>query len=76
MMSVEGEETQIVAVLHDVIEDTPVTADDLQQAGFSEKIIAAVRCVTHRKGEPYVIRCKSNEVARRAYGYLLAAQKP
>jgi (p)ppGpp synthase/HD superfamily hydrolase len=68
MMNVKGEETQIVAVLHDVIEDTSVTADDLRQASFSETIVAAVLCVTHRKDEAYadyVIRCKGNEVARK-----------
>jgi guanosine-3',5'-bis(diphosphate) 3'-pyrophosphohydrolase len=53
MMSVEGEEAQIVAVLHDVIEDTSVTPDDLRQAGFIEKIVAAVLCVTHCKDESY-----------------------
>jgi hypothetical protein len=68
MMAVEGEEAQVVAVLHDVVEDTSVTPDDLRQAGFSEGVLAAVACVTHRKGEPYadyVVRCKGNEVARR-----------
>ncbi len=68
MMSVEGEEAQIVAVLHDVVEDTSVTPDDLRQAGFSEAVLAAVECVTHRKNEPYadyVVRCKGNEIARR-----------
>ena len=68
MMRVEGEEAQIVAVLHDVIEDTSVSAADLRQAGFSEQVVATVLCVTHRKDEPYadyVVRCKSNEVARR-----------
>lgn len=67
MMAVQGEEAQIVAVLHDVIEDTPVTADDLRRAGFSEQVVAGVLCVTHRKDEPYadyVVRCKGNEVAR------------
>jgi (p)ppGpp synthase/HD superfamily hydrolase len=67
MMKVQGEDAQIVAVLHDVIEDTAVTADDLRQAGLSESIIAAVLCVTHRKDEPYadyVVRCRGNEVAR------------
>ena len=68
MMSVQGEEAQIVAVLHDVIEDTSVTADDLRQAGFNEKVVDAVLCVTHPQDEPYadyVVRCKSNEIARR-----------
>ena len=68
MGSVEGEDAKIVAVLHDVIEDTPVTDDDLRREGFSEAIVAAVLCVTHREDESYadyVIRCKGNEVARR-----------
>jgi (p)ppGpp synthase/HD superfamily hydrolase len=67
MGGVDGEEAKIVAVLHDVIEDTPVTADDLRREGFSESIVAAVLCVTHRKDEPYadyVVRCKGDEVAR------------
>ena len=67
MMRVEGEEAQTVAVLHDVIEDTSVTDDDLRQAGFSEKVIVAVLSVTHGKDESYadyVVRCKSNEIAR------------
>ena len=68
MMSVQGEESQIVTVLHDVIEDTSVTVDDLRAAGFNENILAAVLLVTHRKVEPYaeyVVRCRANEVARR-----------
>jgi hypothetical protein len=67
MMGVQGGEAQIVAVLHDVIEDTSVTAEDLRKAGFSEEVVAAVLCVTHRKDEPYadhVVRCKGNEIAR------------
>jgi hypothetical protein len=69
MMAVEGEEARIVAVLHDVVEDTAVTLDDLRAAGFGEGIIAAVACVTHRKGDEsyadYVVRCKGNDIARR-----------
>src|SRR5947209_20261321 len=68
MMRVEGEEAQIVAVLHDVIEDTPVTAADLREAGFRDEVVAAVLCVTHRKDRPYaeyVVGCKGNEIARR-----------
>jgi (p)ppGpp synthase/HD superfamily hydrolase len=67
MMSVQGEEAQIVAVLHDVIEDTSVTVGDLREAGFSEEILAAVVCVTHRKDRSYadyVVGCKANEIAR------------
>jgi (p)ppGpp synthase/HD superfamily hydrolase len=68
MHSVEGDEARIVAVLHDVIEDTSVTEADLRHEGFSESVIAAVRCVTHSEDETYaeyVVRCRGNEVARR-----------
>jgi (p)ppGpp synthase/HD superfamily hydrolase len=67
MSRVEGDEAQIVAVLHDVIEDTKVTLDELRRAGFSETVLAAVQCVTHRKDEPYadyVVACKNNPIAR------------
>jgi (p)ppGpp synthase/HD superfamily hydrolase len=68
MNSVEGEEARIVAVLHDAIEDTSVTEDELRREGFDHSVVTAVLCVTHRKDESYadyVIRCKGNEIARR-----------
>jgi len=68
MAAVDGEQAMIVAVLHDVIEDTAVTLDDLRREGFSEDLVAGVACVTHRRDEPYadyVIRCKGHPVARR-----------
>src|SRR4051812_44801555 len=48
MNSVEGEEAKIVAVLHDVIEDSAVTEEDLRREGFGESTVAAVLCMTHR----------------------------
>src|SRR6478609_6780332 len=68
MDGVEGADAKIVAVLHDVIEDTPVTEDDLRREGFDEAVVAAITCVTHRTDEPYadyVVRCKGDDVARR-----------
>jgi (p)ppGpp synthase/HD superfamily hydrolase len=68
MSAVEGEEARIVAILHDVIEDTSVTADDLRREGFGEAVLAVLDRLTHRKGEPYadyVIRCKGDDIARR-----------
>jgi (p)ppGpp synthase/HD superfamily hydrolase len=67
MQGVQGEVARIVGVLHDVVEDTAVTLDDLRMAGFSEAVLEGVRCVTHVRSEPYadyVIRCKANEAAR------------
>jgi len=65
MAAVDGEEAKIVAVLHDVVEDTSVTVDDLRREGFSETILAAVDCVTHRQETyaDYVVRCKNNPIA-------------
>jgi hypothetical protein len=68
LAAVAGEAAQIVAVLHDVVEDTAVTADDLRAAGFAPAVVAAVERVTHRKGEPYadyVVGCKGDDIARR-----------
>ena len=68
MDGVEGLDAKIVAVLHDVVEDTPVTFDDLEREGFSGRVLAAVRCVTHAEGETYadyVVRCRADPIARR-----------
>ena len=51
MDAVETTEAKTVAVLHDVVEDTPITIDDLRAGGFSEPVLAAVDAVTKRKGE-------------------------
>lgn len=42
-----------VAYLHDVLEDTDVTALDLEELGFSEDVIESVKAMTHQKGESY-----------------------
>ncbi|MEX1021415.1 MAG: HD domain-containing protein [Litorilinea sp.] len=42
---------QMAAVLHDIVEDTPVTFEDLVAEGFPEAVIAAVRALTKRPGE-------------------------
>jgi (p)ppGpp synthase/HD superfamily hydrolase len=44
---------QIVAILHDVVEDTWVTLELLRQMGFPESVILAVDAVTRREGEKY-----------------------
>jgi hypothetical protein len=67
MMGVQGEAAQIVAVLHDVVEDTSVSIDDIRVEGFSQDVIDALTLVTHQKGRrysEYVIACKTNEIAR------------
>jgi len=67
MLKMTTKESMITAVLHDVLEDTEVTIEDLQQAGFSEEIIAAVVALTRQEGEIYmdfIKRAKLNPIAR------------
>lgn len=65
---VETEEEKIVALLHDTIEDTNITEQDLLNYGFSNKIVEAVKLLTHNKNVPYmdyVAKIKNNELARK-----------
>ncbi|GED25145.1 hypothetical protein BAG01nite_12470 [Brevibacillus agri] len=67
MLNMPTDETKIAAVLHDVLEDTAVTVADLQAAGFSEPVIAAVIALTRREGEAYedfIRRAKQDAIAR------------
>ena len=68
MFSCETEIERIVAVLHDVVEDTGRSFDDLRKLGYSEDVIAALDCVTKRPGEDYeqfIERAAANPVARK-----------
>jgi (p)ppGpp synthase/HD superfamily hydrolase len=42
------------ALLHDVVEDTPVTFDDLRNHGISEEVLAALSLLTHDESVPYM----------------------
>ena len=61
------ENEKIVGVLHDVVEDTEWTFEKLEQEGFSEEVISALRCVTKlSEDEPYddfIARVKTNSLA-------------
>lgn len=46
-------EETIVGLLHDVVEDTDYTFADLEDMGFSENVIDALKLLTHEKGVPY-----------------------
>ena len=47
------EEEVTVALLHDVMEDTPTTLDDLRAHGFSPCVLDALAVLTHRPGVSY-----------------------
>ena len=62
------EDAQIVAVLHDVVEDTAVTLDDLRAIGFAPLIVETVEHLTRRAGEPYeafIERIRPHPLARK-----------
>ena len=48
-----GESEICAAWLHDVVEDTDLTIEDLRLAGFSDEICGAVSALTHDKSVPY-----------------------
>jgi (p)ppGpp synthase/HD superfamily hydrolase len=63
-----GYDERMVAVLHDVVEDTAVTLDDLRKTGYPAPIVAAVDAISRRKdaGETYshyIRRVKENPLA-------------
>ncbi|MFC8685940.1 HD domain-containing protein [Brevibacillus porteri] len=67
MLKMPTVKTMIVAVLHDAIEDTEVTSEQLRNEGFSEEIVEAVIALTRNDNETYmefVRRAKQNPIAR------------
>ena len=42
------------ALLHDVVEDTEMSFEDLEREGFPEEVITALKCLTHEDGVPYL----------------------
>ena len=51
--SLDNTENKIVAYLHDVIEDTDVTLDELEKLGFTYRIVNSVRILTKSKDISY-----------------------
>ena len=51
MLRVNTDVERMAAVLHDVVEDTPVTLERLTSEGFPPSVVAAVEALTKRDGE-------------------------
>ncbi len=63
----ETEETIIVALLHDVVEDSDYSIEDLRKKGFSDAVLEAISLMTHADGVnymDYVRPIKNNPIAR------------
>ncbi len=66
-LHVKGRDCRAVALLHDVLEDSVWTADDLLARGISPCVVEAVEVLTKREGEAYsdyLARVKRNPIAR------------
>ena len=63
----ESEETTVVALLHDVVEDTDYTIEDLTAMGFDKAVTDAIALMTHADGVDYmdyVRAIKENPIAK------------
>ncbi len=62
------EVTTVVALLHDVAEDSDITFEDLEKEGFEKAVIDALKLLTHKDKSilymDYVAKIKDNPVAK------------
>jgi len=68
LFRVQTDAERMAAVLHDVVEDSAWTLDDLRARGFADEVVSAVDHLTRREGESYeqfVERAALHPVARR-----------
>ena len=64
----DTEDAVCVALLHDTVEDTDISFEDLINEGFNDSIINALKLLTHNDDTPYleyVARIKENPLARK-----------
>lgn len=64
----DTEDACCVALLHDVLEDTQTTVEDLCQYGFNGTILKALELLTHNKETPYfdyILNLKTNALAKK-----------
>jgi (p)ppGpp synthase/HD superfamily hydrolase len=67
MLRLETEYERMAGVLHDVVEDTPYTLDELRRLGYPDPVVEAVECLTRRVDETYdefIERAIANSIAR------------
>jgi len=68
MLALDTPDERIVGVLHDVIEDSLWTLQDLRREGFTAAVLDALDAVTRRPGEayePFVRRAARNAIGRK-----------
>ena len=63
----DDEITTIVALLHDIIEDSKYTLEDIEQMGFSKEAIQAIDVLTHKPEDTYmeyIEKVATNKIAK------------
>jgi len=68
MLQFDDERLRIIAVLHDVIEDSEITLEDLKSKGFGEEILRALDRLTKKSSESYeqfIGRVSKNDLAKK-----------
>ncbi|HEY6379814.1 MAG TPA: hypothetical protein VI316_11615 [Candidatus Dormibacteraeota bacterium] len=66
MASFDDPVLQMIAVLHDAVEDGPLTLEEIQEAGAPGRVVAGIDAMTHRTGESddeYWARVRANSDA-------------
>ena len=58
MFRVEGVRERIAAVLHDIVEDTPMGFEELRLLGFPEEVLQAVCALTKKPGGTRMMAAK------------------
>ena len=53
LLETVDEELQCMALLHDVVEDTRITYQELRDAGMSDRVLEAVKVLTKQRGQSY-----------------------
>lgn len=69
MLRLDTEEARRVGILHDVVEDSTVTLDELRGRGYPERELAALDALTRRSAagetyEAFIARVAANPLAR------------
>lgn len=62
----QGTEEQVVALLHDVLEDSEITAHELIVYGIPKRLVESIQCLTRQPNERYsdfIDRCCSDPIA-------------
>lgn len=73
--SMETEDTCIIALLHDIVEDTDTTFEDLEKIGFNKHVITVLKLLTHEKHIDYYEYIENLSVSKDAIIVKLADLK-